>query len=184
MLCRSLSLSVANGKMDSVFLTGSTRSSGMCFSLRSSARCLLRVVDAAYARMLSRMVYTSMSSCRSKIASGSILTRMKHSIGVYTSSRCLQISLSVVRSIRALTIFAETSSVSLSRYPLMIGVLIVFDALMISLIRGTPCVMLMDATPAKWNVFRVICVPGSPILCAPMAPQAVPGSHLYFKCLT
>ena len=34
----------------------------------------------------------------------------------------------------------------------------------------------MLATPAKWNVFRVIWVPGSPMLCAPIAPTAVPGS--------
>ena len=34
----------------------------------------------------------------------------------------------------------------------------------------------MLATPAKWKVLRVICVPGSPILCAPIAPTAVPGS--------
>ena len=34
----------------------------------------------------------------------------------------------------------------------------------------------MDATPAKWNVFRVICVPGSPILWAHRAPTAVLGS--------
>lgn len=60
----------------------------------------------------------------------------------------------------------------------MIGVLIVLEALMISLIRGTPCVILMPATPAKWKVFRVICVPGSPIDCAATAPTAVPGSTL------
>ena len=33
----------------------------------------------------------------------------------------------------------------------------------------------MLATPAKWNVLRVICVPGSPMDCAPIAPTAVPG---------
>lgn len=43
---------------------------------------------------------------------------------------------------------------------------------------GTPCVMFMLATPAKWNVFNVICVPGSPILCAASAPTAVPGSMI------
>lgn len=32
----------------------------------------------------------------------------------------------------------------------------------------------MLATPAKWKVFRVICVPGSPILWAANAPTAVP----------
>lgn len=36
--------------------------------------------------------------------------------------------------------------------------------------------MFMDATPAKWKVFRVIWVPGSPILWAHKAPTAVPGS--------
>jgi hypothetical protein len=45
----------------------------------------------------------------------------------------------------------------------MMGVLISFAALMISFIRGTPSVTFMEATPAKWNVFRVIWVPGSPI---------------------
>jgi hypothetical protein len=38
----------------------------------------------------------------------------------------------------------------------MIGVLILDVALMISLIRGTPRVTFIDATPAKWKVFRVI----------------------------
>ncbi|KAH3683385.1 hypothetical protein WICPIJ_005643 [Wickerhamomyces pijperi] len=44
-------------------------------------------------------------------------------------------------------------------------------------------VTFIEATPAKWKVFKVICVPGSPIDCAPMAPTAVPGStlaRLYF----
>ena len=49
-----------------------------------------------------------------------------------------------------------------------------FAALMISLIRGTPRVTFIDATPAKWNVFKVICVPGSPIDCAPTAPTVDP----------
>jgi hypothetical protein len=56
----------------------------------------------------------------------------------------------------------------------MIGVLIVLEALMISLIRGTPRVTFIEATPAKWNVFRVIWVPGSPIDCAPTAPTVEP----------
>lgn len=34
--------------------------------------------------------------------------------------------------------------------------LMFLEALMISLMRGTPRVMFMDATPAKWKVFRVI----------------------------
>ena len=36
----------------------------------------------------------------------------------------------------------------------------------------------MLATPAKWKVLSVICVPGSPMLWAPTAPTAVPGSIL------
>ena len=34
--------------------------------------------------------------------------------------------------------------------------------------------MFIDATPAKWNVLRVIWVPGSPIDWAPTAPTADP----------
>jgi len=43
-----------------------------------------------------------------------------------------------------------------------------------SLIRGTPCVIFIEATPAKWKVFKVICVDGSPIDVAATAPTAVP----------
>lgn len=50
----------------------------------------------------------------------------------------------------------------------------VLAALIISLIRGTPSVTFIEATPAKWKVLSVICVPGSPIDCAPIAPTAVP----------
>jgi hypothetical protein len=45
---------------------------------------------------------------------------------------------------------------SFSKKTVMMGVLIFLDALMISLILGTPNVMFIDATPAKWNVLRVI----------------------------
>jgi len=65
----------------------------------------------------------------------------------------------------------------------MIGVEIFLAALMISLMRGTPSVMFIEATPAKWNVLSVICVPGSPIDCAPTAPTAVPGSTLLARYL-
>lgn len=44
----------------------------------------------------------------------------------------------------------------------MMGVEMFLAALMISLMRGTPSVTFMLATPAKWKVLRVICVPGSP----------------------
>lgn len=58
---------------------------------------------------------------------------------------------------------------------------ILLAALTISLILGTPRVMFMVATPAKWKVFRVICVAGSPTLCAPNAPTAVPGCRNIHK---
>ena len=57
----------------------------------------------------------------------------------------------------------------------MIGVEIFFDAFMISLMRGTPSVTFMLATPAKWNVLSVICVAGSPRECAATAPTAGAG---------
>ena len=50
---------------------------------------------------------------------------------------------------------------------MMMGVEIVLLALMIAVSRGTPSVTFIDATPAKWNVLSVICVPGSEIDCAP-----------------
>ena len=56
----------------------------------------------------------------------------------------------------------------------MMGVEMALLWLMISLMRGTPSVMFMLATPAKWNVLSVICVPGSPMLCAPKAPTVDP----------
>jgi hypothetical protein len=56
----------------------------------------------------------------------------------------------------------------------MMGVEMFLAALMISLMRGTPRVMFMAATPAKWKVFSVICVPGSPMDCAPKAPTVDP----------
>jgi hypothetical protein len=63
----------------------------------------------------------------------------------------------------------------------MMGVLIRFAALMISFIRGTPSVTFMEATPAKWNVFKVIWVPGSPIDWAPTAPTVDPWLRLALK---
>ena len=57
----------------------------------------------------------------------------------------------------------------------MMGVEICFEALMISVRRGTPSVTFMLATPAKWKVLSVIWVPGSLMLCAPSAPIASPG---------
>ena len=61
-----------------------------------------------------------------------------------------------------------------TKLAVMMGVETFLAALMISLMRGTPCVTFIDATPAKWKVFSVICVPGSPIDCAPTAPTCAP----------
>ena len=60
----------------------------------------------------------------------------------------------------------------------MMGVEMDGVALMISLMRGTPCVISIDATPAKWNVFRVICVAGSPNDSPDKAPTGSPGSTM------
>jgi hypothetical protein len=45
----------------------------------------------------------------------------------------------------------------------MLGVLIFLATLMISLSLGTPSVTFLADTPAKWKVFRVIYVAGSPM---------------------
>lgn len=62
----------------------------------------------------------------------------------------------------------------------MIGVVIFLVLLIISLMRGTPWVIFILEIPAKWKVFRVIWVAGSPILWAVRAPIASPG---YIKAL-
>lgn len=87
----------------------------------------------------------------------------------------LPTSPSNVFSNRALTIRAEASLLLVTNLQLMIGVLMTLAALIISLIRGTPSVTFIDATPAKWKVLSVICVPGSPIDWAPTAPTVEPG---------
>ena len=60
-----------------------------------------------------------------------------------------QISCSSVVSMRIFTRRASSRSVAFSRAAVMIGVLMFFFAFISSLIRGTPCVMFIDATPAK-----------------------------------
>ena len=74
----------------------------------------------------------------------------------FTSSMYSETSPSVVFSIRPLTTRANSGSSSTSRLTVMMGVEIFLEALMISLILGTPRVMFIDATPAKWNVLSVI----------------------------
>lgn len=89
------------------------------------------------------------------------------------SRTCSRIKL----SIELLVVMAD-SAVGFLSLMVIIGVRMLGLALMISLIRGTPCVILMDAIPAKWKVFSVIWVAGSPMLCADMAPTGSPGSMI------
>ena len=51
----------------------------------------------------------------------------------------------------------------------------------ISFKRGTPEVTFLEATPAKWNVFKVIWVAGSPIDCAAKTPTISPGWTIDLK---
>lgn len=91
------------------------------------------------------------------------LSSERHQWGVFSLVRGVLTSPRYVFSIRALTIRAARSSVLSTSSAVMMGVEMVLAALIISLIRGTPRVTFMEATPAKWKVLSVICVPGSPI---------------------
>mmetsp|Transcript_3419 Transcript_3419/g.10009 ORF Transcript_3419/g.10009 Transcript_3419/m.10009 type:complete len:241 (+) Transcript_3419:2056-2778(+) len=65
------------------------------------------------------------------------------------------------------------------------GVLTFLATLMSSLRRGTPSVTFFAPTPAKWKVFSVICVAGSPTLWAARTPIVSPGNtqDLLKRCL-
>jgi hypothetical protein len=56
----------------------------------------------------------------------------------------------------------------------IVGVLIFFEVSSNSRSRGIPSVTFLSETPAKWKVFKVICVVGSPILWAATEPTAYP----------
>mmetsp|Transcript_12348 Transcript_12348/g.41147 ORF Transcript_12348/g.41147 Transcript_12348/m.41147 type:complete len:419 (+) Transcript_12348:1238-2494(+) len=86
-------------------------------------------------------------------------------------------SSSVVCSSLAWTARARTSSVAVPSRRKMVtdGVRTVLATFKISLRRGTPSVTFLAETPAKWNVFNVICVAGSPIDCAARTPHISPG---------
>ena len=60
----------------------------------------------------------------------------------------------------------------------MDGVLIFLEALMSSSNLGTPSVTFLALFPALWNVFKVICVVGSPTDCAAMVPTISPGATI------
>ena len=63
---------------------------------------------------------------------------------------------SVVFSMRPFTMRAAFTSLAATSGAVMMGVLIFLAALMISLMRGTPSVIFIEATPAKWKVLSVI----------------------------
>mmetsp|Transcript_33283 Transcript_33283/g.105254 ORF Transcript_33283/g.105254 Transcript_33283/m.105254 type:complete len:277 (-) Transcript_33283:2691-3521(-) len=148
----------------------------LCSARRICGR-LLRVPKGSL-RMHSFTVSQSMLRCSAAMAFMSRCTLMYTSAGVSTSCILSATSPSVVFSSRALTTRALISLSSCNRRAVMMGVEILELALMISLSRGTPSVTFIDATPAKWNVLSVICVPGSDMDCAPMAPTASPGSTM------
>lgn len=57
----------------------------------------------------------------------------------------------------------------------------VFLVVINSFSLGTPSVTFAPPWPAKWKVFNVICVEGSPKDCAAIAPTASPGSTKHLK---
>mmetsp|Transcript_5031 Transcript_5031/g.18314 ORF Transcript_5031/g.18314 Transcript_5031/m.18314 type:complete len:214 (+) Transcript_5031:1365-2006(+) len=90
---------------------------------------------------------------------------------------------------------SRAASCSASAFPqparsgsVITGVLIVREAARrISRRRGMPRVTLASPRPAKWNVFSVICVDGSPTDCAARTPTASPGSareRMKLTCMT
>lgn len=86
---------------------------------------------------------------------------------------------SVVCSSRHSTFFAFSASLAAPpvRNTVSEGAFGFFEMLMISFRRGTPRVTFFDDTPAKWNVFSVIWVAGSPSDCAANAPTISPALH-------
>mmetsp|Transcript_6935 Transcript_6935/g.22984 ORF Transcript_6935/g.22984 Transcript_6935/m.22984 type:complete len:276 (+) Transcript_6935:1954-2781(+) len=89
------------------------------------------------------------SNCSEAIAFSSSTNSRYAPDGRKTTEIVSQISPSIVFSIRPFTNRAAFTSLSEINLAVMIGVEIFFVALIISLIRGTPNVMFIDATPAK-----------------------------------
>ena len=70
--------------------------------------------------------------------------------------------------------FLNPKMISIPEEPKKYLLIIILENGLKSIYLGTPCVMFIESTPAKWNVLSVIWVPGSPILWAQRAPTAVP----------
>ena len=85
--------------------------------------------------------------------------------------------LSVVCSKRQSTFLAFSASLAAApvRKTVREGALGFLLILIISFNLGTPKVTFFDDTPAKWKVFSVICVAGSPSDWAAKAPTISPG---------
>ncbi len=131
--------------MTSTRLPPMRRSSGSTLSLSFLARM-----------MESAMSLIEMPSCMLDSACRSTCSTILATSGSHSSSMYEMTSEMYVFSILPLTTRAAWISTRFSSSHVMMGVLMSFEALMISLMRGTPCVILMPATPAKWNVFSVI----------------------------
>mmetsp|Transcript_52664 Transcript_52664/g.132467 ORF Transcript_52664/g.132467 Transcript_52664/m.132467 type:complete len:257 (+) Transcript_52664:841-1611(+) len=140
----------SDGRMCSLSAAFTLMSGSFSLSLESASRARFTVT-----------AFTS--SRRAAIVRMHSLMDRKQPDGSYTSAMYSAIWPSVVSSMRALALRASNSLSGMFRLALITGVLMILLALMISLMRGTPCVMFMLATPAKWKVFSVICVHGSPI---------------------
>mmetsp|Transcript_14913 Transcript_14913/g.56588 ORF Transcript_14913/g.56588 Transcript_14913/m.56588 type:complete len:373 (-) Transcript_14913:3034-4152(-) len=146
-------------------------------SARSTCGLFVRMPKGSW-RMQFFTVLLSMFRCSWEMRFMSRWMLMYILSGMRNSCMRRQISPRVVFSNLAFTTRALISFPSCTSCAVMMGVLILAVALMISFSRGTPRVTFMLATPAKWNVFSVICVPGSLMDWAPMAPTASPGSTM------
>lgn len=131
-----------------------------------------------------RIFAGALSVCKCQVF-GLVLFRGHESLLSWSSVRVVQILSSCdiweepgVNQARWKSLFSVTGSYDKGNFPCsyILLYLMFLEALIISLMRGTPKVMFIEATPAKWKVFNVIWVPGSPMLCAQRAPTAEPGS--------
>ena len=76
---------------------------------------------------------------------------------------------------RTFLAFSASLAVEPSKKTVSEGAFGFFEILMISFSLGTPRVTFLEDTPAKWKVFSVIWVAGSPIDWAAIAPTISPG---------
>ena len=75
----------------------------------------------------------------------------QHSYSVCVCVVCVSTSPSRVFSILPFTILANSGSLSISSWAVMMGVLMTFEALMISFILGTPRVICVSLSQGEWG---------------------------------